>query len=174
MNISAVFARNLRSGLLVAAAAGSIATSSTAFAQQATSAVTVDAAVTANCVVSTTPVSFGNVDVTSGSAVLGTGGVSVTCTNGTAWSAAADAGQAVGATPATRQMTDGTNLLNYSLYTDTGRTTLWGDGTAASAAITDTGTGAAQPQTIFARVPAGQNALPAGNYADLVVVTVTY
>ena len=174
MVISAVFARNLRSGLLVAAAAGSVAIGSTAFAQTATSAVAVDAAVTANCVVSTTPVSFGNVDVTSGAAVLGTGGVSVTCTNGTAWSAAADAGQAVGATPATRQMTDGTNLLSFSLYSDTGRTTVWGDGTAASAPIAATGTGTAQDQVIYARVPAGQSALPAGNYADSVVVTVTY
>src|SRR3954469_1734339 len=97
-------------------------------ASTATSSLDVSATVTANCAVSTTALGFGNVDIPSGSNADGTGSLSVTCTNGTAWAAAADVGGGTGATLATRKMTDGTNLLDYALYTDSGRTTVWGDG----------------------------------------------
>ena len=70
-------------------------------------------------------------------------------------------------------MTSGANLLNYALYTDSGRTTLWGDGVTGST-IDDTGTGTAQSNTIYGEVLAAQASAPAGSYADTVVVTVTY
>ena len=135
----------------------------------------VSATVTENCVVSTTPVAFGNVDVTTGAAVEATGGISVTCTSGTGWSAAADVGSGTNATLASRKMASGTDLLNYGLYTDSGRTSLWGDGVGGSTATIDgTGTGSAQAHTIYGRIFASQAALPAGSYADTVTVTVTY
>ena len=145
-------------------------------AQATTTGTTLDvsATVTANCSVSSTALGFGNVDVTSGSNADGTGAISVTCTNGTAWAASADAGGGTGATLATRQMTDGTNLLNYALYTDSGRTTVWGDGVGGTTAtISGTGSGTAQSSTIYGRIPSGQT-VPAGAYADTVNVTVTY
>ena len=144
-----------------------------AFAQTATDNLAVSATVTENCVVSTTAVAFGNVDVTSGANVDVTGGLSVTCTSGTAWSATAGAGGGTGATNSVRKMTSGLNLLNYALYTNAGRTTLWGDGTDG-AAITGTGSGSAQASVIYGRVPSGQSSLPIGSYADTVAVTLTY
>jgi spore coat protein U-like protein len=146
-----------------------------AYASQTSSTLSVDATVTANCAVSTSPVAFGNVDVTSGAAVDGTGGITVTCTSGTAWAAAADVGTGTGATLASRKLANGANLLNYALYTDSGRTTTWGDGVGGTTAtITGTGSGSAQASTIYGRVSAGQASLPAGSYSDSVTVTLTY
>jgi spore coat protein U-like protein len=74
-------------------------------------------------------------------------------------------------------MASGANLLNYALYTESTRTTIWGEGLlGATGTFTGTGTGngAAQASTIYARVPSGQTSAPAGSYADTVTVTVTY
>ena len=146
-----------------------------AFAETGTSSLSVGATVTANCVVSTTAVAFGSVDVTAGSNVDGTGGLSVTCTNGTAWAASADAGSGIGASLATRKMANGADLLDYVLYTDSARSSVWGDGVGGTTStFAGTGSGEEQASTIYARVPSGQTSLPAGSYADTVTVTVTY
>jgi spore coat protein U-like protein len=162
----------VKTAILVAACAAAFAAPAHAGSQS--SPLTVNATVTGNCSISTSALSFGSVDTLSASPVLGTGGVTITCTNGTAWSAAADAGAGSGATLATRRMTSAGNTLNYMLYTDSGRTTVWGDGTGTTAAIASTGSGAAQSVTIYGRVPAGQTSAPAGSYSDTVGVTVTY
>jgi len=157
------------------AAAFIAALTTPAFATDATSSLDVNATVTANCTVSTTAVAFGNVDVTSGQAAEGTGSVIVTCTNGTAWSAAADAGAGTGADLTHRKMANGANLLGYSLFTDSSRTQLWGDGVeGATSLFSGTGTGSAQTKTVYGLIPAGQTGVPAGDYADAVQVTVSY
>lgn len=159
----------------VAAVLAAIGTASPALAQTATSTLDVSATVTANCTVGTSPVAFGNVDVTSGSNIDGTGGVSIVCTSGTAWATSADAGAGTGASLATRKMANGANLLNYVLYTDSSRTSVWGDGVGGTTStFSGTGSGSAQASTIYARVSSGQTSLPAGSYADTVTVTVSY
>lgn len=158
-----------------AAAAAFAVAAVPASAASTTSSLTVDATVTANCSVTTTAVSFGSVNVLSGTNADAPGGLSVTCTNGTAWSASADAGVGTGASLATRKMASGANLLNYALYTDSARTTVWGDAaTTATVKFSGTGTGAAQASTIYGRIASGQTSVPAGSYADTVTVTVTY
>lgn len=166
--------RRLRQTALAGIAFAGFA-ASPAYAATTTGSLSVNATVTATCSVGTTAVAFGNVNVLSGSNVDATGGLSVTCTSGTAWSAAADAGAGTGATLATRKMANGLNTLNYVLYTDSGRSSVWGDGLlGATSTYSGTGNGAAQASTIYARVPSGQSSLPAGSYADSVTVTVTY
>ena len=145
-----------------------------ALAQTAGSSLEVSATVTANCTVTTSAINFGAVNTLSAANVDGTGGVTVTCTNGTAWSASAGAGSGSGATLANRRMTSGANLLNYNLYTSSARSTVWGDGTSSSAAIGNVGSGVAQNFTVYGRIAAGQTSVPAGAYADTVSVTVTY
>ena len=147
---------------------------SPAQAGTANSNLSVSATVSANCTVSTSAVAFGSVDALSGAAVEGTGGLTVTCTNGTGWTAAAGLGSGSGATFSARRMTSGANLLTYTLFTDSGRATVWGDGTASTAMVTSTGTGAAQSITVFGRIAAGQNNARPGSYADTVAVTITY
>ncbi len=143
-------------------------------AQTASSTMAVAATVTNNCIVSTTAINIGSIDAIGALPRDSTGGISVTCTNGAGWSAAADAGQTTGATPGARQMLSGANALDYALYSDAARTVLWGDGTAGTEAITDIGNGAAQDKIIYASVLPGQTTARAGAYADQINVTVTY
>ena len=159
-------------GILLIASAAALATP--AFATTASSTLSVDATVTANCTVSTSPLSFGNVNPISGSNADASGGITVTCTNGTAWTAAAGVGGGTGASFASRKMSSGGNLLSYNIYTDSGRSTVWGDGTGSTATLGNTGSGVAQSVTVYGRVPSGQGTVPPGSYADTVAVTVTY
>jgi len=167
----------MRTFYRLGACAGAAMIAMTAGAAQAATTsgtLSVSATVTANCTVSTSALAFGNVDVTSGSNVDSTGGLSVTCTNGTGWTASAGVGSGTGASYTNRKMANGSNLLNYNIYTTSGRTTVWGDGTASTATIGGTGNGSAQSVTVYGRVSSGQTSLPAGAYADTVAVTVTY
>lgn len=158
-------------GTLILAA---LAAPQPALAATTSSTMSVTATVTANCVVSTSALAFGNVNTISGTNVNGTGGLTITCANGTPWSAAAGVGAGSGASYTNRRMTSGANLLNYNIYTTVARTTVWGNGTGGTAAIAGTGSGVAQAVTVYGRVASGQTGVPAGAYADTVAVTVTY
>ena len=160
--------RAAKLSILVAAAAPG-----TAFAETKSATLSVSATVTANCTVSTSPVAFGSIDTLGGNHDAA-GSVTVNCTNGASWSADANQGSGTGATMATRRMTSGANALTYRLYTDAGRTTIWGDGSTGTAAVAGTGTGSAQNFTIYGRVPSGQTSVRAGSYSDTVSVTITY
>ncbi|HYI48982.1 MAG TPA: spore coat protein U domain-containing protein [Allosphingosinicella sp.] len=154
--------------------AAGVAAPGAAVAATASSTMNVTATVTANCTVSTSALAFGNIDTISGGNADSTGGLSIRCTNGTGWSAAAGVGAGSGASFASRRMTSGANLLTYNLYTTAARTTVWGDGTAGTGTLGGTGTGNFQAVTVYGRVGAGQTSVPAGAYADTVTVTVTY
>lgn len=160
-----------RTGL---AAAVLVTFAAPASAGTASSNLSVNATVTANCTISTSALNFGSVDTLSASPVDGSGGITVTCTNGTGWTAAADVGIGSGASFVSRRMSQGLNLLSYNLYTNAARTDVWGDGSGTTFTIANTGTGAAQAVSIYGRIPAGQISVPAGGYADTVSVTVTY
>lgn len=159
----------LAAGLTLAAVCAAPASAATVGGTLNTSAT-----VTANCTVSTSAVAFGSVNAISGSNVDASGGLSVTCTNGTAWAASAGVGAGSGASFTGRRMTGGANLLGYNLYTSNAYSTVWGDGTASTATIGGTGSGSAQSVTIYGRVASGQTSVPAGSYADTVAVTITY
>lgn len=79
-----------------------------------------------------------------------------------------------------RQLRAGNSVLNYNLFTDATRTRVWGDGSAGSAIVAGTllvNPGnfvineAAHP--IYGRIPAQQSA-DSGNYADQILVTLTF
>jgi len=147
-------------------------------AATATANLNVNASVSDNCIISTADVAFGAYDpiVTNAVAPLnGTGTVTITCTTGasavvTLGQGANDSGGSA-ADPA-RRMTDGTDFLSYTLFTDTGRTVEWGD--TAGTGVADTGDGAASAHTVYGSVAPGQTGAPAGSYADVVVATVTF
>ena len=73
---------------------------------------------------------------------------------------------------AVRKMTSGGNTVNYSLYSDSGRTTVWGN-TVGTNTVAATGNGAAQSYTVYGRVTAQTTPAPA-TYTDTITVTVTY
>jgi spore coat protein U-like protein len=158
----------------VAAAALLVLIPAPALAGTASGSLGVSATVTASCSVSTTPVAFGNVDILAGSAIDNSGALSVTCTNGTNWTATAGLGNGSGANFTTRRMTAGSDLLDYNLYTSAARVTVWGDGTSSTGTLTGTGTGSAQNVAVYGRIAASQTTAAIGDYADTVAVTISY
>lgn len=132
---------------------------------------TATATVSSACVVSTTDLNFGSVAALT-SNTDSTSTVTINCTNGLAFTAALNAGTGSGATITTRKMTGGAQTLNYSLYTNSARTTVWGNGTTG-VVVSGTGTGTASPHVVYGRIPT-QTTPNVGTYTDTIVVTVTY
>ena len=129
----------------------------------------VTSTVAPSCTISATNLAFGNYTLAQLDAAST---ITLTCTNGTTAKIGLSAGAASGATTALRKMTNGSNTLNYQLFQDSGRTTNWGN-TVGTDTVNTTGTGAAQPLTVFGRIPASQTS-PTGSYSDTVVATVTF
>ena len=69
-------------------------------------------------------------------------------------------------------MTNGSSTINYSLYTTSARTTVWGN-TVGTDTVAGTGNGASQAYTVYGRVPAQSTPSP-GTYSDTVVLTISY
>lgn len=120
-----------------------------------------------SCNVAATAMNFGNYNLAQ---LDGTSTISVTCTNGTAWSAALSKGSG---SFTTRKMISGANSLNYNLYTSAAKTQVWGDGSSGTSVVTGTGTGATQTQTVYGAVPASQPS-PISSYSDTITVTVSF
>jgi spore coat protein U-like protein len=149
-----------------------LASTQAALAQTSTSTFAVTATVLPSCtVVGGVPLAFGI--VTPGVQRDGSVAVTATCTVGTPYTLALDAGTGSGATVALRRMTSGASTLDYTLYQDVARTTPWGDGTAGTSTRSSTGTGLLQTFTVYGRVPSSA-AAAVGVYTDTITVTATY
>jgi len=145
-----------------------------ALAQTASTNLSVTAVVAKNCSITTTAVAFGSYDpiVANASTPLdGTGSVVVTCTKGSG--TRIDLGLGSNATGSVRKMLGGTDLLTYELYTDTGRSTVWGSGAGAGQTIAAAPNKNPRTFTVYGRVPAGQD-VGAASYADTVVATINF
>lgn len=129
---------------------------------------TVTATVAANCLISTTNLAFGNY---VGTQLNASATVAVNCTNTTSYNVGLNAGTATGATVTTRKMKFGTALLNYALFSNSGRTINWGSTSAQG--VAGTGSGSNQQIIVYGRVAAGQYVVP-GAYSDAIIATVTY
>jgi spore coat protein U-like protein len=127
----------------------------------------------AHCTISTTSVNFGSYDVFAGSPTDTTGTVSLTCTGNADVTITLSKGAS--STYNSRKLSGGSDTLNYNLYRDAARTTIWGDGTGSTATYTQTGVpnNTAQNLTIYARIPAAQD-VSAGIYTDSVTVTLDF
>lgn len=141
-----------------------------------TTTFSVDATVSDSCSVSATQLDFGAIDPLNNATndTDATSTVDVTCSSGTGYDVGLDAGTGGDGTVTGRAMSDGgTNTLNYSLYTDSARTTNWDDAGGTNT-VTGTGDGTALSHTVYGRVPSGQETTPVGTYTDTITVTVTY
>jgi spore coat protein U-like protein len=142
------------------------------YAATATTTMTVQMTIAATCLInSASTLNFGTQGVLSTN-VDQTSTLQVTCTNTTPYNIGLNAGTGTGATVAARKMTSGANTVNYTLYSNSGRTTVWGN-TVGTDTVAATGNGAAQSYTVYGRVPP-QAAPPPGTYTDTITVTVTY
>ena len=119
--------------------------------------------------VAPTPMNFGTHGVLSAN-IDSSSVLTVTCTTGANYNIGLNGG-ASGNINA-RTMTNGTDFVGYQLYTDAGRTDVWGNtvGTDTEAKV---GTGTVQQFAVYGRVPP-QTTPPADTYTDTVLVTVTY
>jgi spore coat protein U-like protein len=146
-----------------------------ASAATATANLGVSATVTNNCTISTAALAFGSYDpvATNASTDLdGTGTVTVACTKGA--SSTVGLGLGSNASGSTRRMSDGSsNFLTYELYSDSGRTTVWGNSGAGLYSPGAAPSKAARNFTVYGRVTSNQD-VPAGNYADTVLATVNF
>lgn len=167
-----IVSRSAAKLLSLVSAALLLGVSATSGATAQTDTFQVTATVNASCSVSATDLAFGVYDPFSATDIDGTVTLSVLCTNTTDYDIGLDEGTGQQATVATRKMTSAGNTLNYSLYQNTQRTTVWGD-TVGVDTVSDTGTGTTQNFTVYGRLFALQNAAP-GAYADTVTVTVTF
>ena len=138
-------------------------------ATTATSNMAVTAIVGTACTITASPLPFGafvgtQLDVNTS--------VSATCSAGTPYTIDLNEGNGTGATTATRVMTNTnatSNALTYSIYTDSGRSTVCGVGCVPST----TGNGNAQSVTLYGRMAANANPY-VGPYTDTVVATLNY
>ena len=134
------------------------------------------ASVAAQCNVSAANLSFGAVNPLS-SQVDATTPLTVNCTKNSPYTVGLDAGTTSGATIAQRKMANGAEIMNYNLYTDATRTTIWGNSAVPPLWVAGTGAGLgiAQTLTVYGRVASGQTNLAVGNYQEnTITVTVTY
>lgn len=159
--------------LALGAAALPFVSAGPAQAATATTTFPVTATVLTACVVTATPLIFGNYDPTSATPLDASSSIAVLCTLGTSFTVGLNAGTTSGATVTTRQMTNGSDTLNYALYRETGRSNNWGNTPGTDTPPATTAPLLAAPFTVYGRIPAGQN-VGFGAYTDTVTVTVTY
>ena len=129
----------------------------------------------AACTISTTAVNFGTYNVFSASPDDATGQVTYRCTapRPPLVTIQLDKGGAPTFNP--RQMRMGSEILNYNLYLDSTRSTIWGDGTGGSQTYTRSNPPPNQNinVNVFGRIPAGQD-VSAGSYGATVTATIFF
>ena len=140
--------------------------------QTATTTFLVKTTVQAVCAVTATDLNFGNYSSQGGSPSTSTTVLKATCTPGTTYNIGLNQGSTTGATINQRRMASGTNVLNYQLYSDSARSTIWGN-TVGTDTVTGSGTGLALDHTVYGSIPAAQ-VVPAGSYQDTITVTISY
>jgi len=130
----------------------------------------VQTTVQAVCTVTANDLDFGNYTQQSGT--NSTTQLRAICSPQLTYNIGLNPGTSPGATVNQRKMVSGANSLDYQLYSDSARTTVWGETTGTNT-VTGVGTGLAQDHTVFGAIPATQN-LPAGTYADTITVSIFY
>lgn len=131
-------------------------------------------AANASCSASTVGVNFGVYDSQSGVPDDSTGTVNISCSGeGFFLFPTVSLGAGSSGTYASRRMRNGANNLQYNLYTDSARSTVWGNGSGGSSTQTMLVLFGNGSRTIYGRIPTGQS-VNAGTYSDTLVVTVEY
>ncbi|WP_299505701.1 spore coat U domain-containing protein [Cypionkella sp.] len=132
---------------------------------------TVQASVSANCLVSATDLNFGSVGLLDKNHDASSQ-INVTCTPLSAYSVGLNAGLHSRANGARRMQDGAGHQIEYGLFQNAGRTLSWG-ALSSGTAQTSAGSGGAQQYSVYGRVPL-QPTPPAGIYSDSVAVTITY
>jgi spore coat protein U domain-containing protein, fimbrial subunit CupE1/2/3/6 len=127
------------------------------------------------CTVSTVPVQFGQYDFLHGSPVDAIGSFIVNCSTGTPFTVKLGTGNnaSTGFHPRRMRSAMGGNPLNYNLFRDSTRTSVWGDSTDNTFVQTGVGNDRDVILPVYGQLPGGQNVAP-GLYRDSVSVTIEW
>ena len=165
----------LKLAIVSAMLVGTAGLSATSYAATATDNMAVSTEVTLSCTMSAGEMQFATYDPSSGNPGIATVTITSDCTAGGA--AIITLGQ--GASPATtstdavpiRRLIGAGGNLNYDLYSDSTRTTIFGNTTDTGKAFT--AASGSNITTVFGRIIEEQE-VGAGTFADSVAVTLTY
>ena len=128
----------------------------------------VDASFENSCVLNSTPdLNFGQVTDLK-QAVSGSTAISLSCPSNTTWKVSLDNG--LNYSGSSRRMKNGNQYIPYALYRGADLSQPW-DSTGYSQG---TGNNGIQQIQIYGKVPAQSSMIPAGDYVDIVTVTLTY
>lgn len=125
-------------------------------------------------------VAFGTYNPVSGSPQPGSGGFSVTCSAlvvGLNVSYIMSLNAGLYGSLSDRKMNRSSALLSYNLYTTSGYSAIWGDGSSGTSTVSDGYSlsllSRTIPYTVFGRIPASQ-AVGAGSYTDTITISVVF
>ena len=169
----------IRTAIRGAVAALGVALAALPLASQATTTTStfqVQITLVASCAITSNNLNFGSGIGLLTSAVNGTTTLSVTCSNSTPYTLGLDGGTVAGSTVASRLMAGTTTgntgtTMQFQLYSDSGRATLWGN--SSGSWVSGTGNGNAQSLTVYGQVPAQTTPKP-DTYQTTITATVTY
>lgn len=139
-------------------------------AATAPGSVGVSTIVPSSCNVATLPLAFGIYSSTA--QVTQTTTLTVTCTTGTTYILAMDAGLGGGTTTTRKMSGPSGSLLNYGIFKDAGNSQNWGN-VPGTDTLAGTGSGLLQTISVYGLIPTGQT-LTGGSYTDTVTVSMTY
>jgi spore coat protein U-like protein len=140
-------------------------------ASTSTATLTVTATVAAECTVGAATLAFGAYSTLGSSNLDQSTSFNVACTSGTSATIGLNLGS--NASGSTRRLANGGGgFLTYELYSDSGRSTVWGNSGGALVNYSAS-SNAAEAFTVYGRIPGAQNAA-IGSYSDSVTITVTF
>ncbi|QSN64857.1 MULTISPECIES: spore coat U domain-containing protein [unclassified Caballeronia] len=143
------------------------------FAASKTATFQVTLTIQDDCSIAANPLNFGSTGVIASNIDQSTN-LAVTCTVGTPYNVALDAGSPAGSTIPARTLKNAANTgtVQYNLFRDSAHTQIWGQ-TVGSDTVSGVGNGSAQTISVFGRVPA--QATPAADtYTSTVTATVVF
>jgi spore coat protein U-like protein len=141
--------------------------------QNATTTFRVTARVNAVCDVTSNDLAFGIYNPKASSPHQVSSLVRATCTPGATYQVGLNAGTSPGATVNQRKMVAGSNTLNYQLYSDSARSSIWGDTPGTDTVTPPAGTGLSQDLPVYGTIPPAQPAA-VGDYSDTITVRVYF
>jgi spore coat protein U-like protein len=118
---------------------------------------------------STTPISFGSYNVFSSAPLDASGTITYRCSHRLAPVISLSTG--ISGTYNPRQMA-GSGTLQYNLYLDAARTTIWGNGTGGTSVL-NAPSGRSRTVSVYGRIFPLQDAA-VGSYSDTVAVTINF
>jgi len=146
-------------------------------AGSSTGTLSVTASVAQNCLVNSPTLAFGAYDPVVANLSTNddqTATIVVTCTKGASGITlgfGSSANAPAGCTAPQRCLVNTGHYLNYQLYSDSGRTSVW---TTAIAETVSGGVTTPTNVTIYGRIPSGQDASVGATYTDSVTATVNF